>query len=260
MKGNNRISAPDARRNGMSAVRGLLMTALVLVSVIGLLSIMPTQVGALDPHIATGTVYEANGTICDNCTVDILNTRTGGTGNTTSNATGVYAFNLLNLLGGAGWSYGDTIQITATNATNSTGVNSTQIKVGTLSTGIDVWIGTTQAVSGVNFYIVDENGYPVQGAYINIKDNSGDIVTTKITDSDGKASADLSNGLYTVTISKSGYDDVVKVIRVHGCDYAIRIGGVEVVGITMGDVWWWVLIILAIVGTIAILGYVAKKA
>lgn len=257
MKENNRISPPDARRNGASAVRGLLMTALVLVSVIGLLSMIPTQVAGLDPHIVTGTVYEVNGTLCDNCTVTVLNVRTGESSNTTSNATAVYAFNLLNLP--SGWSYGDTIQVTATNGTNATGTNSTQIKIGALSTGIDIWIGTTQAVSGVNFYIVDEDGYPVQGAYINIKDSSGDIVTTKVTDSDGKASADLSNGLYTITISKSGYDDVVKVIRVHGCDYAIRIGGVEVVGITMGDIWWWVLIILAIVGTIAILAYVAKK-
>jgi len=33
-------------------------------------------------------------------------------------------------------------------------------------------------VSGVNFYIVDEDGYPVQGAYINIKDSSGDLTLT----------------------------------------------------------------------------------
>jgi len=236
----------------------LTVTVFLLISLIALLSIGPIQVvrGA-DPHIVTGVVYEANATLCENCNVTITNTRTGESENTTSNATAVYAFNLLNLL--SGWAFGDTIQVTAYNDTGVNGTNSTTIKVGTTSTTIDVWIGTTQVTHGVNFYIIDQDGYPGDNAFINIKDNSGDIVVTKMTDSYGKASADLDTGLYTITVSKSGFDDVIQKIKVYGSTYSIRIGGKEAVGITTGDLCFWAFIILIVIFIVAILAYAFKK-
>lgn len=259
MKHKDSMATPHARENGLRAVRGLMITALILsLSLVALVNIGPTHVEALDPHVVTGTVYEANGTACVNCTVVVLNVRTGETNTTSANATGIYAYNLLNLP--SGWSYGDQIQITATNSTGVNGTNSTSLTIGTLSTTIDVWIGTITAVSGVNFYIVDEDGYPVDSALINIKDSSGDIVITLMTDSGGKTSTTLSDGLYTITVTKSGYDDIVKTIRVHGCDYAIRLLGVEVVGVTLAGLWFWILVLLAIIGTVVILAWILKKA
>jgi len=212
----------------------------------------------LDPHIVTGKIYEANGSIVVNCTkVTITNARTGESSNTTGNVTGVYAFNLLNLP--SGWAYGDTIQITAYNATNATGTNSTQLLVGLLSTTIDVWIGITQAVSGVNFYVLDTNNEEVNGAMVNVKDSSGDIVITKVTDSDGKTSAVLSDGLYTITVGGTGFDDIVKTIRVHGTNtYALVLGEAEAEAV-LANIWNILLMLFALIGIIFALGWVLKK-
>jgi hypothetical protein len=229
----------------------------MLLSLVAFLVVGTTTTVALDPHVVTGTVYEANGTALPSATVTILNTRTGESSTTTSNATGVYAYNLLNLP--TGWAFGDTIQVNSTNATSIAGINSTQILIGTTSTTIDIWIGTSSAISGVNFYVIDEDGYPVDGALINIKDNSGSIVTTKMTDSQGKASATLSDGLYTLTTSKSGYDDETTKIRVHGANtFTTRLGD-EDVGVVVTDFWYWFLIAFALIGIVAFLAYVAKK-
>ena len=257
MKISNRGSTPATRKNGIGAVRGVLITALVLISVLAILSAVPSHVEALDPHIVTGTGFESNGTTCNNCNVTITNVRTGeNSSGVTSNATGVYAYNLLNLP--TGWAYGDTVQVTATNGTGSTGSNSTTLTIGDVSTEIDVWIGTTTVSTGVNFFVVDANGYPVESAMINIKDNSGDIVVTKITDSEGQASHELSNGLYIVTLSKSGYDDVVQTIRVHGTTYAFRMG-VVTEAVVLTDFWYWAMVFLALIGVVALLSYISKK-
>lgn len=246
---------PSPRVRGF---RGLAVIALVLLSLGMLSTISVYNVGALDPHVLSGNVYEENGTVCASCNVTVTNARTGESATTTSNATGVYAYNLLNLP--SGWAYGDTIQVVGENSTGSTGENSTQIAVGTTTTAMDIWIGTTTSVSGVTFYIIDEHTYPVENALINIKDASGDTVTTKISDADGLASATLSDGKYTVTVAKTGYEDKVVTIRVHGtATYTIQIGEAEEAAVTLASIWDWVLIILAIVGVMVIVGYVLKK-
>lgn len=258
MKKRHNMGPSHAQENGPRAVRGLLITALMLLSIVTLLIVGTTTTVALDPHVISGTVYEANGTTVPvNTTVTILNSRTGESSTADTNATGVYAFNLLNLP--SGWAFGDSIQVNATNATSVAGINSTQILVGMTSTVIDIWIGTTTAVSGVNFYIIDDDGYPVESAMINIKDYSGDIVTTKLSDSYGKASTTLSDGLFTLTVSKSGFADRVILARVHGFNtYTVRLG-TEAEGLALTNLWYWGMIILAIFGIIAILTYVAKK-
>ena len=253
MKSKTRPSAPRVR-----GFRGLSITAIMLLSIVACLIVGTTTTVALDPHVVTGTVYEANGTTVPvNTTVTILNSRTGESSTADTNATGVYAFNLLNLP--SGWAFGDTIQVNATNATSVAGLNSTQLLLGTTSTVIDIWIGSSTAISGINFYVIDEDGYPVDGALINIKDNSGDIVTTKMTDSEGKTSTTLSDGLYTITTSKSGYDDETTKIRVHGANtYTIRLGEEEG-GVVITDFWYWFLVAFALFGIFAFLAYVAKK-
>ena len=239
------------------ALRPLAIVVLML-SLIVFSNMGSEQVEALDPHIVTGTVYEANGTAISGVNVTIVNARTGETSNATSNATGVYAFNLLNLP--LGWAFGDTIQVNGTNATGIGGTNSTQILIGLTSTVIDIWIGTTSAISGINFYIIDEDGYPVESALINIKDSSGDIQGTKMSDSDGKASTTLSDGLFIITVAKSGFDDVVQTIRVHGVNtFTIRLGIEVERGVVLTDLWFWVLIIFALIGIVVALSYLAKK-
>lgn len=241
---------------GVSGIRGLSLSAIMLISLVALVIVGTTNTVALDPHVFSGTIYDQNGTVVDNDTVTVLNVRTGESANTTGNATGIYAYNLLNLP--SGWAYGDTIQITAYNGTQY-GVNSTQILLGETSTSMDIWIGTTTEVSGVTFYILDDDGYPVDGALVNIKDSSGDIVTTKMTGSNGRASETLDDGLYTLTISKSGFDDKVQLARVHGTStYSIRLGEEEGAGIALTDWTYWALILLACIGIIAILLYITK--
>jgi hypothetical protein len=148
----------------------------------------------------------------------------------------------------------------AENSTGATGENSTQLAVGTTTTTMDIWIGTTSAVSGVTFFIMDEHTYPVENALINIKDASDETVTTKISDADGLASATLSDGKYTVTVAKTGYEDKVVTIRVHGAaTYTIMLGEAEEAAVTLASMWDWVLIILAIIGVMVIVGYILKK-
>lgn len=240
-------------------VRSLLMTTIVLVSVVAMLIVGSKSVLALDPHVVTGFVYEVNGTtVPSGSNVTVTNVRTGESKNTTVNATGVYAYNLLNLP--SGWAYGDTIQIIGENATYATGTNSTQLLIGAVRTGIDVWIGTTTRTAGVNFYIVDNDGYEVSNAMINLKDSNGDIVTTKLSDSDGKASTTLDDGLYTVTVSKSGYDDVTETLQVHGCDYTITLGEEEdAAAVAISDWLWWTLIAFACIGIVALILYAIRK-
>ena len=245
---------PDAP--GVSGIRGLLVSVFLLISIVAMVIVGTTTTVALDPHVFTGTIYDQNGTVVNNDTVTILNVRTGESANTTGNTTGIYAYNLLNLP--SGWAYGDTIQITAYNGTQ-TGVNSTQILIGEVSTGMDIWIGATSQVSGVSFYVLDNDGYPVDGALINIKDSSGDIVTTKMTDSYGKSSHTLSDALYTLTVSKSGFDDQIILARVHGATtYTIRLGADVDAGVVLTDWTYWALILLACIGIIALLLYVTK--
>jgi len=231
----------------------------MLLSIIALLNVSFVQnAQGLEPHIVTGKIYEANGSVVVNCTtVTITNARTGESSNTTGNVTGVYAFNLLNLP--SGWAYGDTIQIKAYNATNATGTNSTQLLVGLLSTTIDIWIGTTQAVSGINFYVLDTNNEEANGAMVNVKDSNGDIIITKVTDSDGKTSATLADGLYTITVGGTGFDDTAKNIRVHGSDtYTIILGEAEAEAL-LTDIWSLLLMLFALVGIIFSLMWVLKK-
>ena len=242
-----------------SRLKVFTIVAIMLLSIVVLLNAgMVQNSQALDPHIITGTVFEANSTLCDNCTVQVMSTRTQESSNTTSNATAVYAFNCLNWP--SGWAYSDVVQVTAWNSTNVTGINSTSIKIGSLSTNIDVWIGTISNISGVNFYIVDCDFGLVAGAYINIKDSNGDIVITKLSDENGKASTDLGYGLYTITVSKSGFEDEIRNIRVYGsgCSYFIQIEEEEE-GVIATDYFYWAMILFAVIGVIAILAYILKR-
>lgn len=254
-----KISDPTAP--GISArFRGLLVAFVLMLSIVACFTggFVQTAEG-LDPHVVRGTVYEANGTTCNNCNVTVANLNTGeNSSGVTSNATGVYGYNLLNLP--SGWSYGDTIQVTATNATGETGTNSTTLTLGSVLTDLDVWIGTATGTSGVTFLILDENLEPLENAYINIKDSAGDIVVTKISGSNGKASYNLGDGLFGITVSKSGYDDETITIRVHGAStYTIILGLEAEAGITVPGFTYWLLVILALIGVVGVLSYVAKK-
>lgn len=260
MKDNNRINPPDARKNGKMAVRGLMITALLLISLIASINMGLLQnAEGLDPHVIKGYVYETNGSVVpSSTTITILNTRTGQSSTDDTNATGYYSFNLLNLA--SGWAVGDSIQVNCTNATDVAGQNSTHILIGTSFTTIDLWIGATTEYTGISFYIIGDDGEPVNNALINIKDNSGDIVTTKMSDTDGKASTTLLDGLYTFTIGKAGYDDVRTTARVHGTNgYSIRLGEAIEEPAVLTDLYTWALLIFACVGIVTLLLWIAKK-
>lgn len=256
MKTNGDVNAPHI----LKRFRGLLIVSVLMLSIMAMFTGGLVQtVQGLDPHVIRGYVFETNATACPSANVTIYNLNTGeNSSGVTSNATGYYAYNLLNMP--TGWSYGDTIQVVAENSTGETGTNSTTISLGTVLTTIDVWIGTSAATSGTTFFVLNENLEPLENAYINIKDASGDIVVTKITASTGKASHSLSDGLYTVTVSKTGYDDEVESIRVHGANTFTFILGLEEEDVISTTSWtYYLLIILACIGVIALLAYLAKK-
>lgn len=240
--------------------RTLLM---MFVLMAGVLTVGPTtyNVEALGPHVVKGSIYEKNATdvwvIVDNATVTILNTRTDESKNTTANTTGYYAFNLLNLP--SGWSYGDTIQVTAYNATNASGTNSTQLALGATNTTIDVYIGITEVGAGVNFFVMDNDGYALDNALINIKDSSNDTIITKRTSVNGKASTNLSNGIYYISIDHKDYDEMSKILRVHGpSNYAFIMGEVEIAGEGM-DLYTWLLYLAAFLLILSLLIYGIMK-
>lgn len=239
-------------------LRSLAVICILLLSLVCLNMGFVQNAEGLDPFVIKGYCYENNGTKIPSITVTLLNTRTGDSTNVSANSTGWYSYNLLNFPNG--WMYGDIIQGNITNSTGSTGSNSTQLKVGTTSKQMDIWIGLETRVSGVEFYIIDQDGYPIEGALINIKNSDGDIVTTKMSDSNGKASCDLADGVYTVTVSKSGYNDVVKKIRVHGSNtYTIRLGEAEEDEVTISNFWFWVMLAFALIGVLASMMYLAKR-
>lgn len=237
--------------------------AVLFVLLAGTLTVGPcTQdVAALDPHIVKGSVYEKNATdvwvTVTNATVTILNVRTSESTNQTANITGYYSYNLLNLP--SGWAYGDTIQVTGYNATNASGVNSTQIALGKTNTTIDIYIGVTTAIGGVNFFVTDDDGYALEGALINIRDSNNDTVITKRTASTGKTSTNLSNGLYYITIAHKDFPDLFKVLRVDGSEtFSFTMGEARVADDEALDLTW-LLYLLAFVGILALLFFAFSK-
>ncbi len=106
-------------------------------------------------------------------------------------------------------------------------VENVQIVAGKIS---DLGTLTTSAKSGVKGTLKDQDGVPVSGATVVLKDSSGNVVSTTTSDLKGNFSFDNvapGNG-YTVEIIKDGYDSIV--LNNGGSGYSVSIGSYTNIG------------------------------
>ena len=128
---------------------------LLVFSIFVLALIAPTTTaGIQDPYTICGTVYDTDGeTIVSGATVVILNVDTGESNDVgaetitgsaitvTTDSSGKYTFELLNLK--SGYTVGDTIRVTATKSGVS-GSKSSTVTSGTWGAVVDVTLGVTE--------------------------------------------------------------------------------------------------------------------
>jgi len=185
---------------------------LLLLLAVPLLALSTTAIQ--DPYSIYGKTYNNIGPA--SATVVIEDSRTGEQITTTSDGTGYYQQNLLNMP--SGYRTGDTIVVTASTST-LTGSNSTTVKAGQPGSTVMVYMTTPRGggeAYTATFHAYDAASGANLGSVLVVVHSGESEVASVTTDSDGLATCSITTGTFTASCTRSSYTALSKAFTIGG--------------------------------------------